>query len=76
MTLLPDTRCVINMDDTMLFLLGKMLVVESTLQILAEKYKIISELELCFLPFARDSCTVFGVQIRYNLLTKLLLDRS
>lgn len=36
-TLLPDTRCVINMDDTMLFLLGKMLVVESTLQILDKK---------------------------------------
>lgn len=30
-TLLPDTRCVINMHDTMLFLLGKMLVVENTL---------------------------------------------
>lgn len=58
-TLLPDPRCVINMDDTMLLLLGKMLVVESALQILAEKYKIISELELYFLPFAGDSYTVF-----------------
>lgn len=46
----------------MLLLLGKMLVVESALQILAEKYKIISELELYFLPFAGDSYTVFKVQ--------------
>lgn len=61
-TLLPDTRCVINMDDTTLFLLGKMLVVESALQTLAEKYIIISELELYFLPFSGDSYTAFCVQ--------------
>lgn len=50
------------MDDTMLFLLGKMLVVESTLQILAKKQKIISELELYFLLFAGDSSIVYWAQ--------------
>lgn len=71
--LLPDTRCGIKMDGTMLFLLDKNAGCwRSTLkaQILAKKWKI-NKLEIHFLLFVREASIVFGAQNKVSLLNQI-----
>lgn len=71
--LLPDTRCGIKMDGTMLFLLDKNAGCwQSALkaQILAKKCKI-NKLKIHFLLFVREASIVFVAQNKVSLLNQI-----